>query len=91
MEEVVKDGLVAQPWPWPFPSSMDEQSDTHSKKTLAEIEDMSEREKALDEIVVLLLVFVQYKLYLWRARGASGGGNDGGTNLAVIASVSGMC
>jgi hypothetical protein len=60
-------------------------------KTLAEIEDMSWREKALDEIIILLLAFVQYKLYRWRARGVSGGGNDGGTNSAVIASVSGMC
>jgi hypothetical protein len=31
-------------------------------KTLAEIEDMSWREKALDEIIILILAFVQYRL-----------------------------
>jgi hypothetical protein len=39
-------------------------------KTLAEIEDMSWREKALDEIIILLLAFVQYRLYPWGVRGA---------------------
>jgi hypothetical protein len=60
-------------------------------KTLTEMTDLDVRAKALEEIIVLQLAFAEYKLYRWRARGASGGGNDGGTNAAVIASVSGMC
>jgi hypothetical protein len=47
-------------------------------RTLTEIRDIDETEKALDEIIILLMAFVKYKQYRWKARNrASRGGSDG--------------